>query len=66
MSDKILEALTALLIKQDERLMRLEQSIHRNPTATQPAKNDELVIEALANSIQEFVYDPENGLTFDK
>jgi len=66
MSDKILEALTALLTRQDERLMWLEQSIQHNPTATQPEKSNELVIEVLANSIQTFSYDPENSLIFDK
>ncbi|XP_011685454.1 PREDICTED: uncharacterized protein LOC105448510 isoform X1 [Wasmannia auropunctata] len=65
-SEKILQAITALLTKQDERLLRLEQSIQSNPSTTRSAANNELVIEALANSIQEFSYDPENGLTFDK
>ncbi|KAF2889200.1 hypothetical protein ILUMI_16973 [Ignelater luminosus] len=67
-----METCTPPEIIEDQRIRLLEQALSTPSVSSpaipppQPAHNAELIIEPIANSIQEFVYDPENGLTFDK
>ncbi|XP_031335233.1 uncharacterized protein K02A2.6-like [Photinus pyralis] len=67
-SEKVYEALVDLLHQQDRRLQLLEhtlkETVSTNPSSV--SNSSELIIEALANSIKEFSYDPEDHNTFDK